>query len=167
MRYEDTLGSWGSNAILDKGGEVRGLGFQREGRYFTGRPERRNAVVSKALLGNQETVGPREVQLSGSARFSPSATFSLFYDAEMMRPSFKQVLLSEFLSACKGEVRSSFWVISFLITSLKSILQKSYFGVAKLEPLSSFNFPWLDWLVFCDRIHKLKQGPGRIERQNI
>lgn len=74
----------------------RGLGFQGKGRKVSDRRERTN-VINACSLGHPETMGRRgksnnQLLLDCSL----SATFSLYYNAKAMFPSFKQAFLPEF-----------------------------------------------------------------------
>lgn len=88
--------------------------------------------MKKIKRGKQILAGiQREVHQTGFARFLPCCHI---YVAKVMLPSFQHVFLFEFLQA--GKVRRLEDLFKSLITSLKSISQKAYFGVATLWSFS-------------------------------
>ena len=117
---------------MDKGDGGAGAWDFKEkaGSFQVGEGEETCGKVLPGPLRDGETQGILTNKLCGTP---PSGMFSLLCDVKVMLPvKVKQVFHLDFFSQVRGRVKVAFCVFCFLITILKTIPQKVYFGVAKL-----------------------------------
>lgn len=128
MRPEDTLGSEVYMPFWTKKKGCSGLRFQRESRKFVV-DEKEQTWWANSCWAHPETVKHRR-------KFNKQVSPFFFQGhAKVMFLNFKQVFLPEFLQQVRRRVKVSFWVLCFLISSLKSVSQEAHFWMAKLSPL--------------------------------